>query len=104
MASIIKDDKQLQALNEIEESLNVINQINQIKEGEGTFSITFSPVSGRTVSVLCDEEKQLLDILSQKKEKLVKDIKIKAKKYRIALSDEDYEAMGEKKEDYKNGH
>lgn len=101
MASIIKDELQLQALEEIESALKVIRQVNQITaEGaNGVFSIIFTPTDGKGITVMCEEEeKKLKDILVLKKDRLVKDIKLKSKKYRIQLSKEDYEDMGEKEE------
>lgn len=98
MASIIKDEKQIEALGEIEDGLNVIRQINMIMEAgdNGNFAITFTPKEGKSVSINSDEQKKLKDILVLKKDKLIKEINTKSKKHRIALSDEDLLIMGEK--------
>ena len=104
MAVIMKDQAQEKALEEIEDGLKLIRQLNQIESREGVFSITFTPNDGKSISVQSDEEKRIRTILQGMKEKTIRDIKVKKKTYRIALSKEEALLIGEgkKKEEEEN--
>ena len=87
MASIIQDDLQAKALDEINKMLNEVRNLNQRINSEKPFLIQ----SGRKQSIELDAiyDKKIRNILQDQRMKRVKDIRLRAFKFRIALSDEE---------------
>ena len=99
MPTIIQNEQQIQALDEINNALNQIKGINTILGGipnDAELQIALVPKSGRGTKVSCAkvEEVKVLSILSMMKHRLVKEIKAKSTKFRVDLSDEDLICMG----------
>lgn len=92
MATIMKDTKQLQALNEIEEAIATVKAINTIELGSGIMNIVFTPEESKNaikIALSSSEEEKIKSVLKSKKIKLSKEILNKAEKFRITLSDEE---------------
>ena len=91
MPSIIQDEKQAQALKEIEQKLMIVDSLNAaLTEGTG-FTIMANPSDGKTVKIdfIGKESEKLVAILCGYKKRLSKEILSKAEQYRIALSDKE---------------
>ncbi len=84
MASIIQDDLQAKALDEINKMLNEVRNLNQRINSEKPFLVQ----SGRKQSIELDAiyDKKIRNILQDQRMKRVKDIRLRAFKFRIALS------------------
>ncbi len=92
MPQIIQENKQLQALSDIAEELAVIGAINSVLMGNNVLFLTASDSDGKLISKVPIEERdnqKALSIISSQRSRLVKDVRGKADKYRIALDDED---------------
>lgn len=98
MPTIIENTQQINALNEIETALAVIKAINTIVSAtDGTISILYKPEKGRKVQVDVPDVSRgkAIGILNSTKDRLVKEVKSKASKFRINLDDADLACMGE---------
>ena len=103
MAKILTNEEQLNALKTINQDLATIKRFNAILDAEnGNFLITFENKSEtekvKNLRFKYDTDDQdgerFIKTFSDIKQRIVKDIEMKAKKYRIALSDSDLEIMG----------
>lgn len=90
MATIIKNDDQIKALNDIEQNLALVSQINQIvaTEGEGTY-LGFGTGKANRLDIAEPERKILLNLCTKMKDRITKDIRAKANKYKISLDEND---------------
>ena len=98
MPAIIKEDKQVKALQEIEEALGQIKTLNAALDKENSFAILAGKgelTARNAIKITVDEKSAaaLVKILLAQKEKLVKEVTAKATKNRIALDDSDKELM-----------
>ena len=92
MPQIIQENKQLQALADIAEELIVIGAINSALAGKNLLFLTAADSAGKIISKVPIEERdnqKVLGIISAQRSRLVKDVRGKADKFRIALDDED---------------
>lgn len=98
MPTIIENTQQVNALNEIEAALAIIKSINAIISAEnGTLTIVYKPEKGRKVQVDVPDASRgkAIGILSTTKDRLVKDVKVKAAKFHIGLDEADLACMGD---------
>lgn len=98
MPTIIENTQQVNALNEIEAALAIIKSINAIISAEnGTLAIVYKPEKGRKVQVDVPDASRgkAIGILSTTKDRLVKDVKVKAAKFHIGLDEADLACMGD---------
>lgn len=98
MPTIIENTQQVNALNEIEAALAIIKSINAIISAEnGTLAIVYKPEKGRKVQVDVPDASRgkAIGILNTTKDRLVKDVKVKAAKFHIGLDEADLACMGD---------
>lgn len=98
MPTIIENTQQVNALNEIEVALAIIKSINAIISAEnGTLTIVYKPEKGRKVQVDVPDASRgkTIGILNTTKDRLVKDVKVKAAKFHISLDEADLACMGD---------
>lgn len=97
MPSIKREDKQVQALNEITDELNEIKILNGAISGKLGIAVVVEQSSRKTMKVKMDSKdaRRILPVVLARKVRLVKDIRAKAAKYRIDLSTEDLQLMDE---------
>lgn len=97
MPAIIKEDKQVIALNEIENALSVIKDINTAVQEGNLFSISAAAPNerGATKIAITDEKdtQKIEAILVGYRAKLIKEANTKAAKYRIGLDEDDLACM-----------
>ena len=95
MPSIIQDEKQAQALKEIEAELSVIEQLNIALSEGASYTVSAKNNAGKTAKVEMEEKEasKLNSILAGYKARLAKDIQAKAKANRILLSNNELEAL-----------
>lgn len=96
MPTIIENTQQMNALAEIESALSIIEAINTISAAQGgTLAIQYKPEKGRKVVVnLSDATRaKAVAILTTTKERMVKEVKTKAAKFRISLDEKDLACM-----------
>ena len=92
MPAIIENAQQMNALAEIEEALSIIGTINTISSAQGgTLFIQYKPEKGRKLAVALSDatRSKALGILTATKERLAKEVKTKAAKFRISLDEKD---------------
>jgi len=95
MPTIIQNEDQIRALAEIEEKLQLLETLDKAEQGSAeTVTVTIgAPTRGRATPckiTLTNEDKEFdraLALVSEYKKRLVKDIKDKAKKFKIQFSD-----------------
>lgn len=90
MPEIIKEDKQVKALSQIEGNLATLKSINVALMSEGTYTIVATR-EGKSVKIPIDarEGKRITSILTAERARLVKESKALAEKNRILFSDAD---------------
>lgn len=95
MPSIKKEDKQIQALNEIIDELNEIKVLNGAISGKFRIAVVVEQSEKKTLKVRLDakDTRRILPVVIARKARISKDIRAKAVKYRIDLSVEDLELM-----------
>ncbi len=97
MASIIKNDQQVKALNEINEALDTVKALNALLNPgvEGAYQLSFIPEKGKAIKVMLgkSEEKNVFAVSTKLREKLIKEIRAKAQKYRIILDQSDLQII-----------
>lgn len=96
MPAIIKEDKQVTALREIENALAVIKTINSAIAGESQFTLVTTPAGSRSAIKITLDDKdtpKVISVLNAQRSRLVKEVKSKATKCRIALDDADIACM-----------
>lgn len=92
MPEIIREDKQLNALQEIEQSLEVLRDIKELLSKEHGLQISASvPNKRKDIKVKLDSKysSKARKILTSYHERISKEIKSKAATYRIALNSEE---------------
>lgn len=97
MPSIIKEDKQVRALQEIEEQLSIVNTLNSLMEEERLY-IASGPEGGgkRGAACVAVKEKEMTKVqavLDAYRSRLCKEIRSNAERFRIALDDSDLEIL-----------
>lgn len=92
MAVLIQDDAQVRALNEINTMLDEVKVLNDRISSEDPIRVE----AGKKVFVTLDDNlaPKLISILKNQRERRVKDIKAKAAKFHIALSDDERALLG----------
>jgi len=100
MAAIIRDDKQDNALVEIEAALATVKQLNLMlgdRNMAAVFQIAMVPEKGRgvKVDVVHPEKKIFFSLCAKYRARLVKEIRVKAEKFRISLDSKDLACMEE---------
>lgn len=89
MASIIKTDEQKTALKDINADIRTVASLNEIlkeaHEGECVITVAF----GKQRASISTDVKTGEDILSDKRKRLVSEIRSKARKYSISLDESD---------------
>lgn len=98
MAAIIRDDKQDNALVEIEAALAVVKQLNAMlekRDGSNAFQVAMLSEKGRgsKVDVCAQEMKFITAFCTKYRTRLVKEIRTKAEKYRISLDKNDQDII-----------
>lgn len=93
MPSIIKEDKQVRALQEIEDQLSIVNVLNSLM-AEETLYITSGPEGGGKrgavgVTVKEKEMPKVQAVLDAYRARLCREIRSNAERFRIALDDRD---------------
>lgn len=91
MASIIQDNKQLEALNNINTGIATVRDINTLLAGANDYSIGFANERGRStkVTVSGKTRSKICAALVSHKAKIIKDVLSMAEKYHINISDEE---------------
>lgn len=96
MASIIKNEEQIKALQEVEENLETIKQLNQViaSGGQGAF-IGITPAKGKPLKVEVNEKdrKSVVALCSKIRERATRETLAKAEKYHISLNDEEVKVL-----------
>lgn len=102
MAKIIKDEKQVRAIEKINRELDEIKNINLVLEGIefGSIGIIFdddSQAKRKTTRVNVDtaDKGKIEGVLTSQKKRLVKDITKQAKDNRIELEEDELKAMAD---------
>lgn len=98
MPTIIENTQQVNALNEIEAALAIIKSVNTIiSAGDGALAIVYKPEKGRKVQVDVPDASRAkaIGILSAIKDRLVKEVKVKATKFHIGLDEADLACMSD---------
>lgn len=96
MASIIKDNQQVKALEEITTALETIRTMNTILQPckDGTYQVQFAPVKGRASRVEVSKAEIEASIIRRRKA-LIRDVNTKAAKWRIDLDTADLAIMSD---------
>lgn len=100
MAAIIRDDKQDNALAEIESALSTVRSLNLIlrnRNSTAAFQVGMVPEKGRGVRIDVGkpEKKIFIALCTKYRTRLVKEIRVKAEKFRISLDGDDTACMEE---------
>lgn len=100
MAAIIRDNKQDNALVEIESALATVKQLNLMlgsRDMSVVFQIAMVPEKGRGVKVDVNhpEKKIFFSLCTRYRARLIKEIRVKAEKFRISLDSKDLACMEE---------
>lgn len=96
MPQIIQENKQIQALNEINEQLSVISAINASLSGRCSYCIVAISGDGQSLNkILVDERDQskISSILNGQRGRLIKSVQGKAEKFRISLDKTDRDIL-----------
>ena len=96
MASIIKDNQQVKALEEITAALETIRTMNTILQPckDGTYQVQFAPVKGRASRVEVSKAEIEAAIIRRRKA-LIREVNTKAAKWRIDLDTADMAIMSD---------
>lgn len=96
MASIIKDNQQVKALEEITAALETIRTMNTILQPckDGTYQVQFAPVKGRASRVEVSKAEIEAAVIRRRKA-LIREVNTKAAKWRIDLDTEDLAIMSD---------
>lgn len=91
MPAIQKNDKQLVALQEIEDNLSMVKQLNVAMGENVPLQVVATPAQGKPIKVEipADESKAIIAAIGRVRAKLVKNIRSKAAKFKIDLDDAD---------------
>ena len=99
MASIIKTDEQKTALKDINADIRTVASLNEVlkevHEGECVITVAF----GKQRASISTDVKTGEDILSDKRKKLVSEIRSKARKYSISLDESDISILENKSDE-----
>lgn len=95
MASIMKNNKQEEALSQINADLETIKQINAAIDNKAAFQIITTQEKGKGLKlpISADEEKAVIAILDKIRGRLAKGIRAKAKKFSIELDEADEQIL-----------
>lgn len=99
MPTIIKDEKQTKALNDINAYLAEIKSINtMLDDTKAKFRITYTPARGKGITVDVDSTftSRLQSALRQQKGKRARAAQLLAQKYRIELDEDELAIMADK--------
>lgn len=105
MPTIKKEDKQLQALEEITEDLAEMGMLNGALKGTFAISVVIEQNSKKTMKVPLEEKdaQRVRAVVQARRLRLVKRIRMKAEKFRIELSDEEQAMLDDAQESEATG-